>query len=80
MDRKLPVEHEEDDLNHNEYIFKFTLSLSLLVVEKGNRREGDQHPVFPRTEEFAWFQDFLCYKAGYCDGRECALFRDIRPL
>lgn len=78
MGRKLPVEREEDDLNHNEYIFKFTMSL--LVVEKGNRRECDQHPVLPRTEEFAWTQDFLCYKAGYCDGRERASFRDIRPL
>lgn len=79
LGRKLPVEHEED-LNHNEYIFKFTMSLSLLVVGKGNRKKGDWHPVLPRTEEFACTQDFLCYKAGYCDGRERALFRDIRPL
>lgn len=56
------------------------MSLSLFVVEKGNRRESDPCPVLPRTEEFAWAQDFLCYKAGYCDGREHALFREIRPL
>lgn len=46
------VEFEEDSLNNDEYIFELTPPLFLLVIEKGNRREGDQCPVLPRTEEF----------------------------
>lgn len=39
-------------MNHHEHMFELTMPLFPLVIEKGNRRENDQHSILPRAKEF----------------------------